>query len=123
MVDLWRACTARNPSARPSAADVQAALSDLQSVPRPAAPPTAHSAPDPPAAVSAGHGTLQAAERGMGTPCLGDEQAAKAWAEAVIAEQPANGEHAGGSCLEVEAAAIVAAGSSALTPSLKKLAE
>ena len=34
-MDLWQACVARDPRARPSAADVQETLTGLMAVPRP----------------------------------------------------------------------------------------
>ena len=102
VADLWRACMAVDPSVRPSAANVLAALKRLQSVPRPALPPPAHAAADPPTATSAGHDAPHDAERGAGASCSGMRHAGSVpdgcagASGAAIAEQPANRQHANG---------------------------
>ena len=102
VADLWRACMAVDPSVRPSAANVLAALKRLQSVPRPAQPPPAHAAADPPTATSAGHDAPHDAERGAGASCSGMRHAGSApdgcagASGAVTPGQPANGQHANG---------------------------
>lgn len=99
VADLWQACIVADPSARPSAADAQAALNSLQCVPRPAPPPAERAAPDPPIAASAGVGAPQAAKQGAGAPCSGVEPAGKAPNAvagnlgAATAEEPARGQH------------------------------
>ena len=47
IADLWQACTAVDPTARPSAASVQAALESMQSTPQPALPLLTQSAHEP----------------------------------------------------------------------------
>ena len=58
-MDLWRACVARDPRARPSAAEVQETLTGLMAVPR----PLGASAP------AAAQGALAAAAGGPSNGC------------------------------------------------------
>ena len=122
VADLWQACIADDPSVRPSAANVQAALRRLQSVPRPAPAPPVQAVPAPPAAARAGHSAPQAAARGALASCSGAEQAgvvSKGGAGApgaMVAEQPAHELHAAGCQRDDQAAAVGAAGSAAHVP-------
>lgn len=116
VADLWQACLADSPRLRPSAANVQAALKRLQSVPRP--PPTSRSraAPDPPIAASAGVGAPRAAERGASAPSssgVQDGSVQKPAAGFAITGKPVNGKPVGGGSHEGQAAANGAAVKSA----------
>ena len=88
-----------DPGVRPSAANVLAAIKRLQSVPRPALPPPAHAAPDPPTATSAGNEAPHDPERGTGASSSGMRHAGGApdgcigASAAATPEQPAHRQH------------------------------
>ena len=120
--DLRQACIAANPSMRPSAANMEAALRRLHSMPQPPPSLPAEAAPDPHTAANADPNAPQAVERGAGASRSGDKLAG-AVAEggagalgAAAAEQLMNGQHAGGGHVEVQPAAVGAAGSRASEP-------